>query len=73
MGKDIIFWPGIKAEICDMCQACGKCAQFRAQNQKEPMCSQPVLKYPWEFVSQDLCCFSQGTFLSLLIITQMFH
>lgn len=63
MCKDILFWPNMKADIQDMCQACGKCAQFRVQNQKEPMSSQPTPQYPWQFVSQDLCCFESGNAL----------
>ena len=32
-------------------------------NQKEPMRSKPTPQYPWQFVSQDLCCFDSGNFL----------
>ena len=63
MSKDVLFWPGMEADVQDMCQACGRCAQFRVQNQKEPMRSQPTPQYPWQFVSQDLCCFDSGNFL----------
>ena len=63
MCKDILFWPGLKAEVQDMCDACGKCAQFKPQNPKEPMKSQPIPDYPWQFISQDICCFETTNFL----------
>ena len=61
--KDIIFWPGMQSDIRNACQSCGKCAQFQAQNSKEPMKSQPIPQYPWQFVSQDLCMFESHTYL----------
>ena len=61
--KDITFWPGMQSDIRNACQSCGKCAQFQAQNSKEPMKSQPIPQYPWQFVSQDLCMFESHTYL----------
>ena len=61
--QDILFWPGINSDIRDMCSACSKCAQFKSQNAKEPMKSQPIPTYPWQFVSQDIATFESGNFL----------
>ena len=63
MCKDIIFWIGINTDIRDMCQACSKCAQFKPQTPNEPMHSQPIPEYPWQFVSQDLASFKNGNYL----------
>ncbi len=63
MCKDFLFWPGMKADIRDMCNACSKCAQFKAINPKEPMQSQPIPERPWQFVSQDLATFETGNYL----------
>ena len=63
MCRDILFWPGMKAQIEDMSQACSKCAQYRPQNPKELMSSQPIPEYPWQFISQDLCSFESGNYL----------
>ncbi len=63
MCKDALFWPGMRADIREMCYSCGKCAQFKAQNQKEPMQSQPIPRYPWQYVSQDLAVFESGNYL----------
>ena len=61
--KDTVFWPGMKSDIQDLCHSCGRCAQFQTQNSKEPMKSQPIPEYPWQFVSQDLCEFESGAYL----------
>ena len=61
--KDTVFWPGMKSDIREVCRSCGKCAQFQVQNAKEPMKSQPVPEYPWQFVSQDLCAFESSNYL----------
>ena len=53
----------MKSDIQDLCHSCGRCAQFQTQNSKEPMKSQPIPEYPWQFVSQDLCEFESGAYL----------
>ena len=63
MCKDVLFWPGMKADIREICNACCKCAQFKSQNPKEPMKSQPIPSYPWQFISQDLAAFEGGNYL----------
>lgn len=63
MNKDMLFWPGMKAEIREACRACGKCAQYNTQNPKEPMQSQPIPMYPWQFISQDIGTFESTNYL----------
>ena len=55
--KDILFWPGMQSDIKDQCSTCGKCAQYCMENKRQPMMSQPIPEYAWQFVSQDLCQF----------------
>ena len=63
MCKDIIYWPGMRAAIKDMCDNCGKCAQYASQHTKETMKSQPVPVYAWQLVSQDLMHFEGCNYL----------
>jgi transposase InsO family protein len=63
MAKDIVYWPGMQPEIKDMCQNCGQCAQFGRENTREPMKSQPIPQYPWQFVSQDIFQFESSSYL----------
>ena len=54
----------MKSDIQDLCLSCGKyTAQFQTHNAIEPIESQPIPKYIWQFVSQDLREFEPGTYV----------
>ena len=55
--NDTVVWPGMNSDIREAWHSCGKFAQFHVQNATEPMKSQSVPEYPWQFVIQDLCAF----------------
>ena len=42
MAREVLFWPGMRKPIQDMCDACGTCAQYGKTAPKEPMRSLPV-------------------------------
>ena len=67
MCKDIIFWPGVQSAIRDQCNNSGICALFAPNNPKEPMLSQPVPRYLWQLVSQDLFHWHLTNFLRPLL------
>ncbi len=54
MAKDVLFWPGMRSAIYDMCSACSTCAQYSSTLPKEPMRSLPIPTLPWQIVSQDI-------------------
>ena len=55
MAREVLFWPGMRKSIQDMCDACGTCAQYSTTAPKEPMRSLPIPTRPWQIVSQDIC------------------
>ena len=55
MAREVLFWPGMRKSIQDMCDACGTCAQYGTTAPKEPMKSLPIPTRPWQIVSQDIC------------------
>ena len=56
MAREVLFWPGMRRSIQDMCDACGTCAQYgTTKAPKEPMRSLPIPTRPWQIVSQDIC------------------
>ena len=55
MAREVLFWPGMRKYIQDMCDACGTCVQYGTTAPKEPMRSLPIPTRPWEIVSQDIC------------------
>ena len=53
MACEVLFWPGMRKSIQEMCDACGTCAQYGTTAPKEPMRSLLIPKRPWQVVSQD--------------------
>lgn len=52
--RDTVFWPGISAQITNLCEVCDICARHARQHQKEPLKPLPAPTLPWQLVSQDL-------------------
>jgi len=51
--RDIMYWPGMNAQIADTVSNCSTCQEYRKSNKKEPLLStQPTA--PWEMVGTDL-------------------
>ena len=63
MAKEVLFWPGMRSVIHDMCQACTACAKYGQSAPKEPMTSLPLPTLPWQLVSQDLFSLHGKTYL----------
>ena len=63
MAREVLFWPGVRKSIEDMCDACGTCAQYGKNAPKEPMRSLPVPSRPWQIVSQDICKLHNRSYL----------
>ena len=52
--RDILFWPGLTADITNLVLNCTTCLQFRNSNPKEPLQSHEIPSYPWQEVASDL-------------------
>ena len=63
LAKEVLFWPGMRSAIYDMCVACEKCAQHPRSGAREPMQSLPIPSRPWQLVSQDLFQHDGGNYL----------
>ena len=63
MCRDILYWPGMKSSIQDICASCGQCAQYGAQQPREPMQSVPVPQFAWQLVSQDIFHYNSRAYL----------
>jgi hypothetical protein len=64
MAREVLFWPGMRKAIQNMCNTCGICAQYGQTLTKEPMKSIPLPSLPWELISQDLFTLEQRSYLS---------
>lgn len=52
--RDVMFWPGISAEITNMVLNCSTCLEHRNSHQKEPLMSHEIPEYPWQITATDL-------------------
>lgn len=58
LARDIVYWPGMNAQIEDTVNKCKKCQENKNEQQKEPMIPSEIPTRPWEVVAADLlyCC-----------------
>ena len=61
--RDLIFWPGISADITQMVLNCPVCLEHRSSNAKEPLMPHTIPEYPWQIVGTDLFSWDQKTFI----------
>ena len=54
MAREVLFWPGMRQAVLDMCNNCSTCAQYGSKSTKEPMRSLPIPTLPWQIISQDI-------------------
>ena len=53
--KDVMFWPGMAAQITDTVLSCPTCSTHQRCNTKEPLTLHPAPSRPWERIAADLC------------------
>ena len=61
--RDVLFWPGMQAEVKEKVTQCSTCNAFQAKQQKEPMLSHDIPSRPWSIVSQDLFTYKNEDYL----------
>lgn len=52
--KDVVFWPGMAADIKEMVEKCSVCAELQPQNSKEPLQSHKIPDRPWSRIAADI-------------------
>ena len=63
MAREVLFWPGMRKAISNMCDTCSVCAKYSRTLTKEPMKSLPIPTQPWQIVSQDIFTHEQKDYL----------
>ena len=61
--RDIVYWPGITAQLKDYLSKCGICNSYRPEQCKEPLKPYDVPDVPWEMVGVDLFVLERQSFL----------
>ena len=53
--RDVVFWPGMGAQIEDTVSSCPTCSMYQQNNSRELLLPHPTPSRPWEKVGADLC------------------
>ena len=61
--RDIVYWPGITAQLKDHLSRCGICNRYQPEQCKEPLKPHDVPNLPWEKVGVDLFVLDGQSFL----------
>lgn len=67
--RDIVYWPGITAQLKDYTSKCGICNSHRPEQCKEPLKPRAVPYLPWEKVGVDLSMLDRQASWKQLITT----
>lgn len=63
--KQVVYWPGIYAQMEEMVNSCSTCIKFLPKQPSEPLKPHDLCNYPWEKVGADLCVFNGKNYLVL--------
>ena len=67
--KQTVFWPGITSDVTNVVDGCLSCQEHRPSQQKEPLLSDPLPKYPFQETAADL--FEYGTKVYLVYVDRL--
>ena len=63
---EVMYWPGMNAEIKENVSACEICNSYRAEQPKEPLMSQTVPDRPWSKVAVHLLTLGRKDYLIMV-------
>ena len=63
MARNIVYWPGITAQLKDYLSKFGICISYRPEQCREPLKPYDVPDVPWEMVGVDLFVLERQSFL----------
>ena len=70
--RQVVFWPGINAEITEMISRCPACIKYQQAQKKQPFKPHDVPAEPWYKVGMDLATYKNKDYLVILVITTTF-
>ncbi|XP_052819930.1 uncharacterized protein K02A2.6-like [Mya arenaria] len=64
--RDVMFWPGISADITNLVLKCNTCIKHRNSNPKEPLIPLEIPDYPWQIIGTDLFTWENRNYLLIV-------
>ena len=64
--REVLYWPGMSAQVEDKDKYCTTCHDYAPAQQKEPLIPNPVPGLPWERVASEIFAFEGESYLLLV-------
>ena len=64
--RQVVFWPGINAEITEMISRCPACIKYQQAQKKQPLKPHDVPAEPWYKVGMDLATYKNKDYLVIV-------
>lgn len=64
--RQLYFWPGMYSMVKDIVETCKVCEKFPRKNQREPLRSDELPRYPYHIVGMDIFEWSGEDYVSIL-------
>ena len=64
--KEVLYWPGMSADVRDIVSRCSTCQTFAPQQCREPLQPHELTSRPWEKIGADLFELSGQTFIIMV-------
>lgn len=61
--NQLLFWPGISADIDRLSEQCELCQKYRSRSQKEPLITHEIPSIPWNKIGCDILEYQGKNFL----------
>lgn len=64
--RDVLFWPGMSAQVKDFISKCATCNEFSHRQAKEPLLNHTIPTRPWSKLAIDLFVFEGVNYIVLV-------
>ena len=64
--RDVLFWPGMSAQINDFISKCSTCNEYWHRQCKEPLLNHPIPSRPWSKLAIDLFVYDSVNYVVLV-------
>ena len=64
--RDVLFWPGMSAQVKDFISKCSTCNEYSHRQCKEPLLNHPIPSRPWSKLAIDLFVYDSVNYVVLV-------
>ena len=64
--RDVLFWPGMSAQVKDFISKCSTCNEYSHRQCKEPLLNHSIPSRPWSKLAIDLFVYDSVNYVLLV-------